>query len=97
MPLAAIGKLLALDGPEAAQALTGRWDGVEAVPVERRDLLTYLQARLRGEEPTVYDIKVRSLPERSLISINHHVNALETEAFFDRGRSRRGLHPSRTE
>jgi DNA-binding transcriptional MerR regulator len=88
MPLAAIGELLALDGPEAAQALTDWWDGVEAMRVERRELLTYLQGRMRGEEPTVYDVNVRSMPERTLVSINRHVDASEAEAFFDEAFSR---------
>ncbi len=88
MPLAAIGELLALDGPEAAQALSDWWDGLEAMRVERRDLVTYLQGRMRGEEPTVYDVKVRSMPERALVSINRHVDASETEAFFGEAFSR---------
>ena len=88
MPLAKIGELLALDGAEAAQALTDWWEGLEAMRVERRDVLTYLQGRMRGEEPTVYDIKVRSMPERTLISINRHVGASETEAFFGEAFSR---------
>jgi DNA-binding transcriptional MerR regulator len=82
MPLVKIGELLALDGPEAAQALADWWDGAEAVRDERRSLVTYLQARLRGKEQTVYDINLRHLPERTLISINRHVNASTIDAFF---------------
>jgi DNA-binding transcriptional MerR regulator len=83
MPLATIGELLELDGAEAAQALATWWEGVEAVRSERRGLVAYLQARLRGEEYTVYDIDVRRLPERTLISINRHVDASGTDAFFN--------------
>jgi DNA-binding transcriptional MerR regulator len=82
MPLATIGELLALEGPEAAEALATWWDGVEAMRTERRSLVVYLQARLRGEEHPVYDIDLRRLPERTLISINRHVDASGADAFF---------------
>ncbi len=88
LPLTVIGELLALDGAEAAQMLTDWWDGLEAKRVERRDLLAYLQGRLRGEEPTVYDVEVRSMQERTLVSINRHVNVSETDAFFGEAFSR---------
>jgi len=83
MPLATIGELLALDGPEAAQALEAWWAGAEAVRADRRSLVAYLQSRLRGEEHPVYDIAVRSLPERTLVSLNRHVDASGTGAFFN--------------
>lgn len=82
MPLATIGELLALDGVAAAQALADWWDGVEAVRAERRTLVAYLQARLQGEEHAVYEIHLRQLPERTLVSINRHVDASGTDAFF---------------
>jgi DNA-binding transcriptional MerR regulator len=88
MPLATIRELLALDGAEAAAALARWWEGVEAAGGERRSLVAYIQARLRGEEHTMYDINVRRLPERTLASINRHVDASETAAFFDEAFSR---------
>jgi DNA-binding transcriptional MerR regulator len=88
MPLATIRELLALDGAEAGAALARWWEDVEAAGTERRSLVAYIQARLRGEEHTVYDIHVRHLPERTLVSINRHVDASGTVAFFDEAFSR---------
>jgi DNA-binding transcriptional MerR regulator len=88
MPLATIRELLALEGAEAGAALARWWEDVEAAGGERRSLVVYIQARLRGEEHTMYDINVRRLPERALASINRHVDASRTAAFFDEAFSR---------
>ena len=74
MPLATIGRVLALEGAEAARAIAEWWGEVEAVSDERRALVAYLQTRLRGDENTVYDINRRTMPERTLVSINRHVD-----------------------
>jgi DNA-binding transcriptional MerR regulator len=83
MPLATIGELLALDGADAARALASWWEDVEALHTERRGLVVFLQARLRGKEHGMYDIAVRRLPTRKLISIHRNVDASGTPAFFD--------------
>lgn len=88
MPLATIGRVLALEGAEAARAIAEWWGGVEAVSDERRALVAYLQTRLRGDENTVYDIKLRTMPERALVSINRHVDRSGTDAFFQDAFSR---------
>ena len=83
MPLPTIRELLALDGAEAARALGDWWEAVEAEGAERRSLIAYLQARLRGEEHEMYDINLRRMPPRTLISIQRHVEASGTAAFFE--------------
>jgi hypothetical protein len=88
MPLAKIRELLALDSGEAGAALTRWWEDVEAAGGERRSLVAYIRARLRGEEHAVYDINLRRLPDRTLVSINRHVDAAGTAAFFDEAFSR---------
>jgi DNA-binding transcriptional MerR regulator len=82
MPLATIAEVLPLDGPDAAQAVAGWWAGVEAATNERRGLVDYLQVRLRGEDHPMYEIDIRSIPERTLLSINRHVDTFGTERFF---------------
>lgn len=82
MPLAVIASVLELAPADAAKALVAWWDGVEAKLVERRALVSYLQARLTGKESHMYDIKTRSIPERKLLTINRHVHLDETDAFF---------------
>ena len=83
MPLATIRELLALDGSEAAGALGTGGTAVEAEGAERRSLVAYLQARLRGEEHAMYDINLRRMPQRTLISIERHVDMSGTAAFFE--------------
>ena len=83
MPLSQIGELLALDdGDAAADLLTRWWAGVEGANAERRSLVAYLQARLREEAQTMYEIEMRSLPQRTIASIARHVSPSETDAFF---------------
>jgi DNA-binding transcriptional MerR regulator len=82
MPLATIAEVLSLDGPEAAQAVAGWWAGIEAVTDERRGLVDYLQVRLRGEDHPMYEIELRFVPERTVLSINRHVDLPGTERFF---------------
>jgi DNA-binding transcriptional MerR regulator len=82
MPLATIGEVLELDGSDAADALAAWWSGAETAQAERRELVAYLQTRLRGEEHGMYEIALRSLPERALVSISRHVDASGTDAFF---------------
>ncbi len=83
MPLALIASVLAMDGTEAAQALTQWWGQVEHKVAERRALVSYLQARLRGEDHAMYDIKVRLIPERSVLTISRHLHVDETDQFFN--------------
>jgi DNA-binding transcriptional MerR regulator len=82
MPLATIAEVLRLDGPDAARAVADWWAGVEAAADERRDLVDYLQVRLRGEDHPMYEIELRSVPERTLLSIHRHVDLPGSERFF---------------
>jgi DNA-binding transcriptional MerR regulator len=82
MPLAVISSVLAMDGPAAAAAIACWWAQVESKVDQRRALLSHLQARLRGEEQPMFDIKVRSMPERSILAISAHVHIEATGPFF---------------
>jgi hypothetical protein len=50
---------------------------------DRRELASYIQAKLTGGEMPTYDIQTRTIPERKLVSINRHLYANETDAFLD--------------
>ena len=88
MPLATIRELLPLDGAEAARRSPSGGTASRPSAPNAASLVAYLRARLRGEEQTMYDIKVRRMPERPLVSINRHVDASGTGAFFDEAFSR---------
>lgn len=89
LPLALIASVLTMDGADAAQAVADWWRQAEAAAAGRRALVSYLQARLSGKEDQVmYDIEVRSLPERSLLTISRHLHIGETDEFFNDAFSR---------
>jgi DNA-binding transcriptional MerR regulator len=83
MPLPVIADVLAKPPGEAAEAVGQYWAGTQAAMAERRALVSYIQAKLKGADMASYDIQTRSLPERTVLSISAHLHASETDAFFD--------------
>ena len=83
MPLSAIAEIAAKPRSEAAKAVGEYWAHVESVVADRRALASYIQAKLTGGEMPTYDIQTRTVPERKVLSINRHLYANETDAFFD--------------
>jgi DNA-binding transcriptional MerR regulator len=83
MPLPVIAGILAKPPGEAAEAVGRYWEKVEAVTAERRALVSYLQARLRGADMASYHIQTRTIPARTLVAINRHVHAPQAGAFFE--------------
>lgn len=59
------------------------WESVEAVSVERRNLVTYLCSRLEGTTMATHDVMLRPLPERRVALINRHVLAGDADAFLN--------------
>lgn len=88
MPLAIIALVLDMDGAAAVSAISKYWDQVEATLADRRRLVSYLEARLTGESHKIYDIDVRHMPDRKLLTISRHVNAAGAHAFFHDSHSR---------
>ena len=83
MPLATIVEIIDAAPQAAAQTLKSYWEQVEAVTAERRALVSYLQDRLTGASMPRYDVQTRRLPDRHVLSINRHLHAAQTDAFFD--------------
>jgi len=82
MPLSQIASVLSLDHAAAVAAITAYWQGVETMTAERRALAVYLIRRLEGKDQRVYEINVRSIPERKLLCISRHVHGDEVHDFF---------------
>lgn len=83
MPLAVISSVVSIDDGEDAARVLGEWWGqVESTVTVRRALVAYLQAQLRGEEPIMYEINLRSMAERRLLAICQHLHIGDTDAFF---------------
>jgi DNA-binding transcriptional MerR regulator len=86
MPLTIIADVVAKlpnEAAEAAEAIGGYWADIESVTAERRALVSYVQARLKGVDMARYDIQIRQIPDRTLAAITRHVHAGQTGAFFD--------------
>ncbi len=81
MPLVLIAAVLKMEAADAARAIADYWGEVEATTADRRALVAYLRARLIGEQP-MYDIQIRTIPERKLLTINRHVHAEGADEFF---------------
>jgi DNA-binding transcriptional MerR regulator len=69
IPLAQIKVILALDAAAAAERIAAWWVEAEGCHADRRDLVGYLIDRLNGKEPVMYDVQVRDVPARSVLSL----------------------------
>ena len=83
MPLPVIADIVAKPPGAAAQAVGEYWAHIESVTADRRTLISYIQAKLTGADVARYDIQTRTIPERKLLAITHHLHANQTDAFFD--------------
>lgn len=66
---AQIRDLLALDPASAAERIRDYWAGTEREHAARRELAGYLVDRLYGKKPAMYEVAVRDIPARSLLSL----------------------------
>ncbi len=83
MPLVVITDILGRPSQKAAEAVGEYWAGIESLTAERRALVSYIQATLTGGDMPEYEIQVRDIPERKLLTISRHLHSNETDAFFD--------------
>jgi DNA-binding transcriptional MerR regulator len=83
MPLAVIAEVVDADPETAAERVGRYWEQIEATTADRRALVSYLQARLKGTDMPTYDVQTRRIAERQVLSISRHLHAAETDAFFD--------------
>ena len=80
-PLAAIKDLLARDPADAATLIAEHWRHAEAAHDARRELADYLVNRMSGKRPVMYEVAMREIPERSLLSVKRNVEQQEMWAF----------------
>jgi hypothetical protein len=69
--------ILSLDAQAAARQVAAYWTGAEAGHADRRALAGYLIDRLNGKRPVMYEIAVRDIPARSLLTLLRYVQADE--------------------
>ena len=69
VPLAQIRDMLALDPASAAEQIRDYWARTEMEHAAQRELVCYLVDRLHGKKPAMYEVAVRDIPARSLLSL----------------------------
>jgi pimeloyl-ACP methyl ester carboxylesterase/DNA-binding transcriptional MerR regulator len=74
MPLAQIKAALPLGAAARTHRVEDWWTGEEADFAARRDLARFLIDRFNGKGSAVYDIKVRSVPSRNVLSLLRYVH-----------------------
>jgi DNA-binding transcriptional MerR regulator len=74
VPLAQISNMLALDPTAAAERIVDYWAATEMEHSAQRELVGYLVDRLHGKKPATYDVAVRDIPARSLLSLMRRVH-----------------------
>lgn len=79
VPLARIRDILALEPAMAAEEIRAYWAGTEAEHAAQRELVGHLVDRLHGKKSAMYEVAVRGIPERSLLSLIRRVRQDELE------------------
>ncbi len=82
MPLPAIADIAGKPPGDAARAVADYWASAESSMADRRALVSYIQATLKGADMPRYNIQTRAIPQRTLLSIARHLHPDETDAFF---------------
>lgn len=79
VPLATIRDTLALPPESAGEAVLALWAEAEAEHAARRMLVGHLVERLHGRKTAMYDVSVRDVPRRSLLTLLSRVRQDELE------------------
>lgn len=74
VPLAQIRDMLAMDPASAAELIRDYWTSTEREHAAKRELACYLIDRLNGKKPAMYEVAVRDIPARSLLSLMRRVH-----------------------
>lgn len=74
VPLARIKVILGLGVEAAAEQVGAYWAEIEVEHAARRELAGYLVDRLNGKRSVMYEVGVRDIPARSLLSCVRHVH-----------------------
>jgi len=74
VPLARIKPILGLEPSDAADRVAEFWAEIESDHADRKELASRLVDRLNGKRQTMYQVKTRAIPERSLLCLKRHVD-----------------------
>src|ERR1700683_4415365 len=74
VPLAGIRTMLAVDPATAAEEIRAYWVGTEAEHTAQPLLVGHLVDRLHGKKSAMYEVTVRDMPARNLLSLMRHLH-----------------------
>jgi DNA-binding transcriptional MerR regulator len=77
VPLAEIKAILPLEPAQAAERVRVIWAATEAEYTARRALAAYLIDELSGKRSVVYEVSMREIPDRSLLSVKRNVAGVD--------------------
>jgi DNA-binding transcriptional MerR regulator len=73
LPLAEITTIIGLAPEPAAERIAAFWAAAEVAHFGRRALAGFLVDRLTGKRTDMYQVAVRDIPQRRLLSLHRHV------------------------
>jgi DNA-binding transcriptional MerR regulator len=88
MPLARIGRVLELAGPDAARDVAAFWAEAESAAAVKRRLVAYLERHLEGRGEPMYSVETREVPQQSVATLQRSLTVGDLPAFIEDGFSR---------
>ena len=85
MPLAQIGRVLELTGPDAAREVAAFWAEAEAAAGVKRRLVAYLERHFEDRGEPMYDVETRHVPEQSIATLQRSLTVGDLPAFIEDG------------
>ena len=85
MPLARIGRVLELTGPDAAREVAAFWAEAEAAAAVKRRLVAYLERHLEGRGEPMYRVETREVPEQPVATLRRSLTVGDLPAFIEDG------------
>jgi DNA-binding transcriptional MerR regulator len=82
VPLAEIKAILPLEPVRAAERIREVWAATEVEHTTRSALAAYLIDELSGRRPAVYEISMRDIPGRSVLSVKRNVEGVDAAWAF---------------
>jgi DNA-binding transcriptional MerR regulator len=81
LPLARIAEIIDAEPADAAAALREQWAAASADFAARAAVVEFLVHRLTGEGYPMFDVRIREVPARTLLTAQRHVTADQISAF----------------
>lgn len=88
MPLERIARVLGLPAPDAVSEVADFWAEVEASMTVKRELVAFLERHLEGRGEAMYEIKVRSVPEQRVLTMQRALFVRDLPPFIDEAMGR---------